>query len=284
MNEHKRRGRPPNHLRQQQSAPMADAAPQIVSEPEDEITFPDPNAVPMHETPEFKRAVHEAATAAVRDALAGEAATALRSAVPAPSGDPNDVIKSLAEQFAIAISTMTNQGTNARAPLAPAEVNRRAQAAGLMHSLIRKAREMTAMGDRDAAPLYELRNKVFIGDFVTDPIWTDASKKLLNTEIRWPHVPNEVMIPKNETAKLIHAAFLDSIGGTAAKLTPDRDVHMGSHGFVVNGQAPQGRAAGLVPSASASGMEIVRDESRVPGENRRVNILGTIQAPAVQPV
>ena len=257
--------------------PQAQAQPQPASAPEPDVTFPDPNAVPVQETPEFKQAVAEATAAAVKDAMASLAAATM----PAAGGGD---MRSFAEQMAMAIASISNQGTGTRAPVPPEEMHRRAQARKLMDSLLRDARRMAAMGDADAVPLYELRNKIYIGDFVTDPIWTDSAKKLQNTTIRWPHVPNEVMIPVNETAKLIHEAFLDSIGRSSPNLAPETDVHMSSTGFVVNGRAPSGRAAGMVPSRSDTGLEIVRDQSRVPGENRLVRVLGTIQAPASQPV
>ncbi len=286
----KRRGRPPNFLRHQQSEPMAETAPQteIQDEADTEVAFPDPSAVPMHETLEFKEAVAHAAASAAKVAVAEAMATMVTATAPAASGGD---MKAFAEQFAIAMSTMTNQGSGQRAPLAPAEVARRSQATDLMNSLISKAREMAAMGDRAAIPLYELRGKVFFGNFVTPPEWLDASKKLNNTTVHWPHVPNEIMVPMNATARAIHAAFLESVG-SAMNVPPEKAGHMSSTGFYVNGQAPQGHAGNIFQTANgasdlggaSSGFEIVRDEARVPGEYRKVNILGTIQAPAVQPV
>lgn len=63
-------------------------------------------------------------------------------------------------------------------------------------------------------PHYYLTRKVYIGEQKIEPQYRDpVTKEMKDRHINWPGVPNEAMVPVNEVAKKIHAAFLKSIAG-----------------------------------------------------------------------
>jgi hypothetical protein len=158
-------------------------------------------AVPVTDTPEFKEALAagiEQATAKILESVqkvAGVPGTEL------PQGGE----KNFAEMLAMAIATLTDQGTG-RQRVAPEVIRARTEARDRMRQLIMKARA------EGRTATYELRNKVVLDNRVIEPMWIDSNHITRPTEIDWPGVPNEVMVPINDTAKEIHAAFMESIG------------------------------------------------------------------------
>lgn len=71
--------------------------------------------------------------------------------------------------------------------------------------------EAHARGDM---PHYYLTRKVYIGEQKIEPQYRDpVTKEMKDRHINWPGVPNEAMVPVNEVAKKIHAAFIKSIAG-----------------------------------------------------------------------
>lgn len=76
------------------------------------------------------------------------------------------------------------------------------------------ARLIIEANARQEMPHYYLTRKVYIGEMKIEPQFRDpVTKEMKDRHINWPGVPNEAMVPVNEVAKKIHAAFVKSIAG-----------------------------------------------------------------------
>lgn len=243
----------------------------------------DPQKAPsmnVAETPEFRAAVAEAAKTAVAEALA-----AAREAVGTPT---NISDTSWAETFAMAIAQLTDQGTGRRR-VAPQILKQRQQARDLMVRLIIEAR---ADG---RVPSYRLTNKVVLDDQLVDPAWIDKNHTAQPTEIDWPGVPNEAMVPINDTARAIFTAFRDSIGSVDKD---DADVlgrlnggplSVTPGGLVVKTSRAGGKRSLQAQvdahnGANGGGEGLSLRHKDQPGRYKEVKILGTIAKPAQQSV
>jgi len=131
---------------------------------------------------------------------------------------------------------------------------------------------------------YELRNKVYLDEVLVDPIYMGPDKAPHPTQIDWPGVPNEAMVPINDTARDIHAAFIESIG-SVVKLEGISDEKLGvtPGGLVVKGGAVQQRRElgnmGPQPDPQAEGLRL-RHKDNAPGNHKTIRVLGTVAAPA----
>lgn len=227
------------------------------------------------QTDEFKAAVSAAAAAATAKIL--EQLTAARA--------PDAVVPSdraFADSLALAIAGLTDQGVGRQARVSPEVIDKRNKARERMMTLIIEAK---ARGDR---PSYQLRNKVWLDEVMVEPVWINpATRGIEPTEIIWPGIPNEAMIPINHPARLIFEAFMDSIG-SVVKPVPDEALGVTTGGLVVKGRAVQAKRA--VPAAGNQspgddisgheGLSVVHKNK--PGQFVEKHILGTVAAPARQ--
>lgn len=222
------------------------------------------------ETQEFKDAVAAGIASAI-PAILSQLSKA-KGDVPVSSGD-----QSWAEGLAMAIAQLNDQGTG-RKRVAPEIIKARVEAREEMTRLLIEAKAAGAM------PLYTLRNKVYLDEILIEPIYMDpATKSPRPTEIGWPSVPSEAMIPVNEVAKNIFEMFSRSIGSTDWNKPPDTfGVTVG--GLVVKNGAVQPKRA--VPSENGhiktEGLTI----SHRGGDRnfKEIPILGTVAQPARQAI
>jgi hypothetical protein len=231
------------------------------------------NARPITETPEFHKAVADAVAKAIPDIVAH--LSAIRGA---PAGDD----KAFAEGLAMAIAALTDQGTG-RKRVAPEIVEQRSKARTRMAELLIAAKA------ENRIPSYRLTNKVYLDEVLVDPIYIDpASKSQKPTEIDWPGVPSEAMIPINDVAREIHAAFCLSIGSVAKEhLIAEKPFAVTANGLVVKSGGLALRPAsvlGMNPEAqqqaTGEGLRIKGRGTGIPGEHKEVRVLGTVAAPA----
>lgn len=238
-------------------------------------------ASPQVGSPEFQAAVAEAASQAAAKIVAELMAVRGGAPVAAPSSD-----MVWARQLAQAMAEVADQGTD-RKRLAPEVLAQRTEAAEHMQRLIIDAR---ARGDM---PLYQLRGKVVMkvvengrdmGEGVIEPIWVGTDRAHHPTEIDWPGVPNQQMIPLNEAAQRIFDAFILSIGNVpVAKEVEGLAVTAG--GAVVRGGAAAalfratGRAPDMAGPAPSMG-DAVSVRRNSPAPTRDIRILGTLHPPA----
>lgn len=232
-------------------------APETTSTPE----------VPLVETPEFKAALQEAVAQIVPDLLAQ-----LSAARGAPaSGDA-----AFADQIAMAIAQLTDQGTG-RKRVAPEIIAQRARARERMTKLIVEARA------NGLVPTYQLRNKVYLDEVLVDPVYVDpATKSVTPVQIDWPGVPSEAMAPVNDVARSIHGAFMESIGSVETGIPEDR-LGVTAGGLVVkNGAVQPRRELGSLDGQPPSGGEglRLRHKELAPAQHKTINVLGTVAAPA----
>ena len=219
------------------------------------------------------------------------------------SADAGD--RSMMQELALAISQLTDQG-GGRQRVAPEVIQRRNEARVRMTNLIIEAR---AEG-RPAT--YTLRNKVVINERLIEPFWISSDHKSHPTEIDFGGVPNEAMVPVNDTAKEIFTAFKESIGATvggkgkdghvlpgddALAITPGGVVVRNSAVTVTMGQKaspdrPAWNGDGPMPAyedapqtngnPNYEPLRVHNDSEK--GQYKDVRVLGTIAAPARQTV
>jgi hypothetical protein len=227
----------------------------------------------LTETPEFQKAVADAVAKAVPDIVAKLAA--------ARGGTPGTDDRAFAEGLAVAIAQLSNQGVGRMQITPPDVIERRKVARTKMTELLIAAKA------ENRIPTYKLRNTVYLDEIKVDPIYVDpASKKQMPTEIDWPGVPNEAMVPANETALAIHAAFCESIGTLPKEhLIPDRAMSVTANGLVVRAGSLAMRPASVLgddrTGAAAPFGEGLRVKGRGgPGEHKEIRVLGTTAPPA----
>ena len=239
------------------------------------------------DTPEFKEAVAKGAAEAVAAALGG-----LQGKFQAAGGEPSAPNTDWMQQLAITLAEIGNQGTG-RKTVAPHILKQRADARERMIDLI-----VAAKAARQPAT-YRLRNKVLLNNRLIEPFWIASDHTTKQTEIDWAGIPNDAMIPVNDTAKAIHQAFLDSIG-TVEKVVPEERLGVTPNGLVVRNSAvtqtvmkrTDAHASVDQPAAEAphvgAGDEgdeaLTIHHANQPGRYKEVRVLGTIQEPARQSI
>ncbi len=252
----------------------------------------------MTSSPEFQAAV-SAQVAAALESLLPKLTEARASAGTAPeTGD-----RSMMQELAMAISQLTDQGTG-RSRVAPEVLAARQKAREKMVHLIIEARA------EGRVATYQLRNKIHLDERIIEPVWIDAHHTARPTEIDYPGIPNDAMVPLNDTAKAIYEAFKDSIGSVAGGRGKDGHALPGMdtlavtpkgvvvrNGAVNRTMANRAAVAGEGPMTSAYEAEAphvgagtgpeptvkVHHEGQ-PGRYKDVSILGTIQPPARQSI
>lgn len=239
---------------------------------------------------------------------ADAAATAVESVVArlqSESGKPATFgaeMQGFVEGLAKAIAEVGNQGTG-KTVIDPAVLAKRAKAREKMVEHIIVARQA------GITPRYMLTAKVYLGDRLIEPVWTDNQRVEHRQVVKWNSVPNECMVPAEpenegerpacEAAKRIHDAFCESIGktpGTIARVLP-----FGTHGNLASpkgnvfqalapipkdyGYNQVGVEGGVVSDVPPTGLEVIGGAAN--GHQRKtvsIPVLGTVAAPAVQQV
>lgn len=249
----------------------------------------------MTESPEFKAAVQEALAVALPQLLA-QAQGAHGNTMQA--GDMGFV-----EALAVQLAELTSQGTG-KVKVSPEVMRRREEARQKMISLIIEAKAEKKI------PTYHLRNKVFMNNRIIEPFWVHpATKHVENTEIDFWGIPNDAMVPVNDTAKAIFAAYRDSLGtvhgvpGVVNQLPTHEEFGVTAGGLVVRNSAVNNVARRRAPelpetsvgegpmqSAYEEGEDthdfqpMVLKQDAQKGQFKDVAVLGTIQQPARQTV
>lgn len=223
-------------------------------------------AVALTETPEFKTAVADA----VREILGQLHPPALAGGASITGAD-----QKFAEGLALAIAQLSDPG---KKRVAPEVLRAREEARQNMTDLLIQFRRERRV------PTYTLRHKVYLDEQLIEPLWMDANKVQRATEIDWPGVPNEAMVPVNEEAKAIHGLFLDSIG-QIVRVVEEDDFHMTPGGVVVRGAPRPNRSNTRAPMTGDHVGEGLRVKHRdMPGRYDTINVLGTVAAPAQQTI
>ena len=233
----------------------------------------------FQDTPEFRAAVAEGikqALPTLKDQIIKSLSQAREGGGEKVEGDDMAWAKALAME----ISQLTDQGTG-RKRVAPEIVRQRALARDRMMNALIEAR---AKGE---TPSYRLANKVYLDEVLVDPVWVNPTTKSPEpVEIDWPGVPSTVMIPSNDVARKIHAAFMESVGGVE-RVVPEDRFGITPGGLVVKNNAAGGKRS-LPPSLGAikqhsDSQEGLRIKHRgEPGQYVEKHILGTVAAPARQ--
>lgn len=159
------------------------------------------------------------------------------------AAEPGDEMK-FARAIALAMAEVADQGTS-RKRVAPEVLRARAEANDRMFQLII---ECHAHGD---IPAYRLKHKTYLpggreGERLVDPVWVNPATHMHEpTEIDWPGVPNEAMVPINPAADRIFAAWSQSIGSVPRIVDHDilkvtaGGLVVKQGGRVITGEAPQ---------------------------------------------
>lgn len=239
----------------------------------------------MTSSPEFKTAVNEA----VANALASIAPQLEAARTQAVTG--NDV-GDLMDRLAMSISELTTQGTS-KVRVSPEEMQRRQKSRQEMVNLIIEARA------EKKVPTYQLRNKCFLNEQVLEPFYMNRERRMVPTEIDFWGIPNDVMVPVNDVAKQIFAAYRDSVGvvrgrrGVTNPLPGEDEIAITRGGLVVRNKAVNATMrAHTAPERPEGPMPAYEDAEihdyqpmRVKSDQdkagyRDENILGTLAPPA----
>ncbi len=243
------------------------------------------------DTPEFKIAVADAATAAAQLAVEemlrkmGQPLAVGPGGVPDTTLNPSGVTPAsmdsmaLLQGLALAIAEVSDQGTS-RKRVAPEVLNARAKARVRMEEMVKEAKALPA--DSTEIPIYELTGKIYFDEHFVDPYFRDTDHVVKRRRIQWDGVPNEAMLPVNDRAHAIHQAFLDSIG-TVVKTAPTATVT--AKGLTIMGPSVRGKMVATVGAdlgMAESGSRFRTLGETKPGQVTEVAVLGTVAPRARQ--
>lgn len=253
----------------------------------------------MTQTPEFQAAV-SASVASALESLLPKLTEVRATAGTAPQGDD----RALMRELALSLAELTNQGSG-KVKVSPEVLQKREAAGKRMINLIIEARA------EKKVPSYTLVNKIFMNNQIIEPLWVHpATKSVENTELDFWGIPNEAMVPANDTAKAIFIEYKNSIGtvhgvaGVANQLPGIDVLGVTPAGMVIRNspasdvrrrtaelpmaEMPSGQKEGPMSSAYEADthdfqpMTLKQDGQK--GQYKDVNVLGTIQQPARQTV
>lgn len=232
----------------------------------------EPAAEPVIEQPEVRRAIADAVAAAT---------ISIREEILASLPKPQAVASGGfdADGLAMALAQLTNQGTGRKAPVSPDVLKFRAEARERMYRLLEDAH------DKGLDPEYKLCAITVLDDQRIDPKWLGAPHEgQKDTEIVWPGVPNDAMIPANDVAKEIFRAFKDANSHNPREQlgVPEglSKVWLSHGGLVVKAGKVSTPEVSGPDHSSETGLRV--KHRAAPGQMKQVNITGTIAAPAVQ--
>jgi len=250
-----------------------------------------PDMRAIAETPEFQKAVAEAAAkaaaAAVAEIMKGNAAPVTADAAT----------KSLFSEMALAIAQMNNQGTSRAKPVAPEVMQQRLAAAekatallAEIHHNLKKARESgDAKRTAEWSPEYRVVAKVYFNERMIEPFRKAEARGAppIPQEIVWTGMPNDALRPLNVIAEKLYDLYRESVGAAprlkavsgpnGGQVAQDsRPYWMTPGGLVVKGDPP--------PKAFVASQHEFKDDLGVRDNDDPsapfVHVLGTIANPA----
>lgn len=194
-------------------------------------------------------------------------------------------IKELAEQLALAIAEVSDQGTN-RKRVAPEILAGRAKAYEKLVKQLSYARdkadEADISGDIDERakwlPRYIVAAKTYLTDRVVEP-WRRVDKDIVPTEIIWRGIPNNSLRPLNAIAQEIFTTFQAWVGTEGLLRAQNSFVTPG--GVTIVGEAPPGSRLNISDEMRPSDLEVVGTADPTAPF---IRVLGTIAEPARQNV
>lgn len=177
-------------------------------------------------------------------------------------------------RLALAIAGLTAQNSGKKY-IDPEVLAQRAQANARMVDLIARYKAM------DVLPSYKLTGITVLNEVPLIPTYIDAKHVQRPVEIGWPEAPNMSMVPMDEPAKEIFAAFLASIGEALPSATPQPVIS--PRGVVVR----KGTVAHMMPDQAPpaatpdfGGLQVRTDNN--PTRLGDVRVLGSLAEPAKQ--
>ena len=234
---------------------------------------------PVVETEAFQQAVADAVSAKLDD-FKKELLAAASAGSPAPAaagGSAVDILGEVLSKLTVNLQA-TNQQGQFNKPLTPEEVVRREKAMNLMVNLINGVRSPDVA--QDDKPTYRLTSKVYLNERLIEPMRQDPNVKgkAIANEIMWTGIPNDAMVPLNDSAKAIFNAWRESTGGVT-QLVPTADqrpLFMTAAGLVVRGEPPKRQHVAAEPNFSDD-LGFTGADPNAP----EVAVLGTVAKKAV---
>ena len=227
--------------------------------------------IDIFESPEFKKAVEDAAARQVAKLLEATAAPVVDGA----PGAIDPAVRALLDGLATSLADLAGQGSG-RVHVDPAILLQREKARERMVDRILRARE------KNEVPTYRVTGKTLLDYQLVDPFWIDAHHVTQPTEIDWPGIPNSAMVPINQAAKEIYAEWKDSVG-SIAKVAPEDRLGVTHNGLVVRNGGVSSAEARRAPAAAESDAGLrVHHKGQIAGQAETIQVLGTIAPPAVR--
>jgi hypothetical protein len=231
---------------------------------------------------ELKKLLDETATDAARKV----SADMLASMVNRGDNPGANQIKDLADQIALSIAELSDQGTN-RKRVAPEILAGRAKAYDKLITQLSEARDRAdaarAEGnDAEAArwlPEYRVVAKTYLTDRIIEPWRRGGNNDLIPTEIIWRGIPNNSLRPLNAIAEKLFSTFQAWVG-TEGLLRAESSF-MTPGGVVIKGEAPVGSRLNPADDLRPSDLEI---SGTADPTATHIRVLGTIAEPARQNV
>lgn len=262
---------PPEVLGNPPSNKVKAKAVSAVADAPSPATEPAPMTVAqLTSSPEFQAILAAAIAAATADITAKlEAARAAAGT----KAEPEDA--SFAKQLAMEITLLADQGSK-KVRVAPDEMTRRAEGLKRMQGLIIEA---VATGKR---PQYELKGAQFLHEQLIPSTYVDRMHVVRATQIEWSEAPNELMIPLNDIAVEIYAAFDQWLGTPTTHRAREntQDVRRDEPGLRIMNRGPAGQSVPQVGRAHEPTVKILGQTQH--GEITEKRVLGTVAAPARQ--
>ncbi len=230
---------------------------------------------------ELKKMLDETAANAAREVSAQLLAGMVNRSDNPDAGQ----LKGLAEQIALAIAEVSDQGTS-RKRVAPEILMARSKAYEQLIALLHEARDKVDVARADADEAEEDRwlakwrvvAKTYLGDQIVEPWRRVSEKELAPTEIVWRGIPNNALRPLNPIAERLFKIYHGWIGTDGLMKAEASFVTPG--GVTLVGQAPAGSRLDISEDLRAGDLEVITDPSDPNATHIRV--LGTIAEPARQ--
>ena len=277
-----------------------------MSEQTNKLRVAGKDTAPAVAGPDFDAAVALAAEEATKQAVTAmraemraELQAMLTGQKPESAGnDSNMPVRELLQQLAMSIAEISDQGTDRKredpkvlAARESARIRMLDKIMDMREAAQQAAQEAVADGANDGGraarllhePKYRLKAPCYINEQKLSP-FKRVNNKTVPQDIFYTGIPNDVMLPLNETARGIYAEYRAWVGQVSEKDRPQdpRGYYLTPAGLTVQGDAP----AYLRPDPSL--FEFSEDldlgNPNDPNDPRatRPRILGSIHAPAEQ--
>lgn len=192
-------------------------------------------------------------------------------ASPAPTPAADNPTSQILSDLVVNMKKMMDPQSQKRV-FSPEEMRQMEDARTRMVKLLFEAHEKGEM------PVYALKSKVYLAEQKIEPQYLDQrSQKMMPRQIQWPRIPNEAMVPLNDIAKKIFAAFTESLVGTQVNRNA-------VPAFVLAGKEVRLMAPIEADQTGNAGADDPR--LKVPGAepidySKPLNVLGTVAPPVV---